>query len=341
MKALRVLLPGLMLLARAAHPQEPARCLVTAVGDIMLGRGVAKEMERRGQHYPFSGIDLTADSPTALVGNLESQLTAAEFTSPSPYRFKADPVAGGRALAGAGFTFLSLANNHSGDCGPGGFEESVFTLNSLRIGWSGRLVASGQGIDGQALAVSRPAFAERAGVRIGFLAFCQPQLLGSPELAPADSALVWRSIAAIRESCQVIIASFHWGQEYQLLPTRRQCYLGRLAVQAGASLVHGHHPHVLQGFEFYRGGLIAYSLGNYVFDQRDSLPNQSAVLKAVFRGSALDSAWLEPVQIVEKSPRLLARQNYRLFRRHLDSLNAPFGTRSRWTERGLSLLPGP
>ena len=341
MKTLRAIISALMLLAGELVAQEPARCLVVLVGDIMLGRGVAKEMERRGPHYPFSGIDLTADSPAALVGNLESLLTTAEFTSASPYRFKADPVAGGKALAGAGFTFLSLANNHSGDCGLGGFEESVFALNSLGIGWSGRLVAPGVGNDSQALAVSRPAFAERAGVRIGFLAFCQPYLLGYPELAPADSALLWRSIAAIRDSCQIIIASFHWGQEYQLLPTRRQRYLARLAVRAGASLVHGHHPHVLQGFEFYRGGLIAYSLGNYVFDQRDSLPNQSAVLKVVFRGSTLDSAWLEPVQIAEKSPRPLARHNYRRFRRHLDSLNAPFGTRSRWAERGLCLLPGP
>lgn len=340
MKALRATIPALMILAGELIAQEPARCLVTLVGDIMLGRGVAKEAARRGPHYPFSGLDLNIDCPAALAGNLESMLTTAEFTSTSPYRFKAEPNAGGEALTGAGFIFLSLANNHAGDCGTGGFEETVLTLDSLGIGWSGKLVTTGVDNDGEPLTVSRPAFAERAGVRIGFLAFCQPHLLGSPELAPADSAVIWRSIAAIRDSCQIIIASFHWGEEYQPLPTRRQRYLGRLAVRAGASLVHGHHPHVLQGFEFYQGGLIAYSLGNYVFDQRDPLPNQSAVLKAVFRGSALDSVWLEPVQIAEKSPRPLARQNYRQFRRHLDSLNAPFGTRSRWTERGLSLRPG-
>ncbi len=344
-----VLLGWLCLLVSAAGAEDaPAkRWEIIAVGDIMLGRGVAKKIEQQGSSYPFSHLRLVTDSCQVLCGNLESVISSEEFKSISPYRFKADPVVASNILKQNGFGFLSVANNHAYDCGPAGLEASLAILDSLQIPFSGILAPAAGPDSALDPAVSnifcRPAYLQIGAIRVGFLAFCQPYLLYPNNertiIAPADSATVFSSIQAAKDSCQVIIASFHWGYEYHQQPSRTQKYLGRLAVRAGAGIVLGHHPHVLQGIEFYRGGLIAYSLGNFLFDQKDSLANQSAVLHVIMKGSSLDSVWLQPLEISNKRPAGMDRGRLGPFKRLMDGLNANLGTKAQLADRRLYLYP--
>lgn len=329
-----------------AEEPRPKRWEIIAVGDIMLGRGVSKAVERHGPGYPLAKMLLVTDSCQVLCGNLESVICQAEFKSQSPYRFKADPVVAANILKQNGFGFLSVANNHAYDCGPSGLEESLRILDSLMIPYSGILApASGpdSGLDpSPPQMVCRPAYLQMGDIRVGFLAFCLPYLLPPNKennfIAPADSVTVFNSIQAIKDSCQVIIVSFHWGYEYKQQPSREQKYLGRLAIRAGAGIVLGHHPHVLQGFELYRGGVIAYSLGNFIFDQRDSLANQSAVLHMIMNGSRADSLWLEPIEITAKRPMTLNKAKLNQFKGLIDKLNLKFKTRSRIMDDRLYLF---
>lgn len=276
-------------------------------GDIMLGRGVKRMSDRYGAGYPFAGVCSLTAGADITVGNLESPLTAAEYKSTSPWRFRGDTMTAALELKKAGFGLVSLANNHALDCGSQGLFHCAGVLDTAGIAYGG-LAQSSADTSGDTLVLARPAYLLVKNKKIGLVAFCQPYLLeiardyGAENIAPAESACVARSISAIRDSCDIIIASFHWGKEYSDQPTRTQKKLGRLAIDCGARLVHGHHPHVLQGVEFYRGGLIAYSLGNFIFDQTNEVCKESALLFAELRGDSLTAVSMFPLEIIKNRP---------------------------------------
>lgn len=260
-------------------------------GDIMLGRGVKRVIDTTSQAYPFEPTSQLVRAADLAIGNLESPLTTADYLTPSPWKFRGDTSAAAYELRRAGFRLLALANNHAPDCGQEGFYDTQRFLKQAGIAYSGQgdsfclALPHPAGFDsGRNYPYCLPAFTTINGVRIGFLSFCEPYLLeiskgyGGNLIARADSATVVSSIKLIRGRCDLVIASFHWGQEYQDHPNAVQKKLGRLAIRSGAHIVHGHHPHVLQGVEFYQGGLIAYSLGNFIFDQRHTKPRQSGLL---------------------------------------------------------------
>jgi len=177
------------------------------------------------------------------------------------------------------------------------------------------------------------------------VAFCEPYLLdiakehGAENIAPAESACVTRSIAAIRDSCDIIIASFHWGSEYKDLPTWTQKKLGRLAIDQGAKLVHGHHPHVLQGVEFYNGGLIAYSLGNFIFDQTSEECKESALLFVKIKEDSITTASMVPLEIVKNRPGPAGKKKVKAIQARLRKLCRKLGTAVVMQDQSLQLRP--
>jgi poly-gamma-glutamate synthesis protein (capsule biosynthesis protein) len=320
---------------------SPQRWELLAVGDVMLGRGVARNIHRYGQDYILACASLIKDSSQILAGNLESPVCTQEFTSQSPYRFKADPAAAGSILKKNWRGFLSVANNHALDCGLTGFNSSLSFLDSLEIPYSGVVKEKRESDSLPPKIVSRPAFLKIGKARVGYLAFCQKYMVPATAqnvIAPADSATIVNSIREVADSCDVIVASFHWGYEYQQNPSKTQKYLGRLAIRHGARIVLGHHPHVLQGLEFYRGGIIAYSLGNFIFDQKDSLANQSAILHVKMKGAELDSVWLEPVVIENKRPVTTKGIISEEFSRQIKELCKGLGTRTKKKDNRLYLF---
>jgi len=145
-------------------------------------------------------------------------------------------------------------------------------------------------------------------------------------VARADSATVSRSVLAMRDSCDLLVCSFHWGDEYRDYPTKTQQKLGHLAIDLGARVVHGHHPHVLEGVEFYRDGLIAYSLGNFIFDQRHEKPRQSALLTVKLIGTKIDSVFVLPLEIVNNRPQPAGKKGWRAITKRLIKQCGKLGT---------------
>lgn len=269
--------------ASAPAPSTPARgpLELAFVGDIILGKYVLHEYASLlGDDDPFAAVRDLLDVDV-LVGNLETPLVR-QLPAKSPihigYRFGADEVAAG-ALARAGFDALSVANNHATDLLGDGLRETPDILRGLGIAAVG---AARTGDD-----PVRVVTVERAGWRIGLVA---ATTYVNTAAAPDDPTIpLYRTrdlprrllphLAAARASHDLLLVLLHWGQEYMPDPDHFQRVTARQLLDGGADLVVGHHPHVLQGFERHAHGLVAYSLGNFLFANTDERSRRSGVLR--------------------------------------------------------------
>jgi len=327
----------------AVPPAEPAAQTlapleITFVGDVIFGRYV-KDGRRSIAAGDYNLFGEVADLVRAdvAVANLETPV-AREVPPESPYgtrlRFAAT-LEEARHLVRGGFTAVTLANNHSYDLRLSGLVETPEALAEIGI------VALG------AARVEPPVFhvdtIEHDGWRIGFIGVTTerngPQREGQPVLPYVDSArdmpeALVPVIQQARETHDVIVVLAHWGTEYDEEPERRQRIAAHALIDAGADLVVGHHPHVLQGFERYHGGLIAYSLGNFRFDDGRDVPRLSAVLRARF---ASDGRCLEQITLHPTYLRATRRDGIRFHRPLPASGNVGKSVRARVTEKSSAL----
>jgi poly-gamma-glutamate capsule biosynthesis protein CapA/YwtB (metallophosphatase superfamily) len=288
------------------HAARAPRTTVTFVGDIMLGRRVAAAnpaTDPAAPLWPMRGLLRGAD---LTVGNLESTLSEAGRPRQGGDSFAADPRAL-PAMSRLGIDALSLANNHTGDYGPRALMKTVAAFRGSGVR------SFGAGVDRPAAA--RPVVLERHGVRFGFLGFntigetprAGPRHPGAlsvrmpPRTGPldhADLARVLRAIRRLARRVDVVVVMPHWGTQYthRVDPIQRQ--VGRRLVDAGADLVVGGHPHWVQGMDRYHGAVIAYSLGNFVFDMDFGEQTMEGVaLTATFRGDRLRGVHLTPYRL--------------------------------------------
>lgn len=246
------------------------------VGDVMLSRHIGTIMERRQDYsFPFKLILPYLTEADLVFGNLESPVSDRGQSAGHLYSFRADP----RVIAGlknAGFTVLSVANNHAFDYGLEAFTDTINNLKTAGLAYTGggnNFVEAHQG-----------AFKEINGIKIIILAYTD--LLPKSQMATEkqagfaylDEAQMVKDIKAAKEKSDLVIVSFHWGREYETKSNNRQKKVAREAVEAGASLIIGHHPHVAQEIGEIQGVPVAYSLGNFVFDQNFSTETKTGLI---------------------------------------------------------------
>jgi len=236
------------------------------VGDVMLDRGVEYMIKKHGKgdyRFPFLKIADYLKQADLLFGNLESPISDKGQKVGSIYSFRTDPKAI-EGLIYAGFDVLSVANNHIFDFGKEAMEDTFLNLKKAGIEYVG-------GGFNEVEAYS-PIIKEANETKIAYLAYTN---LGSknwqakgnfPGIAWLDEKIE-KNIKQTKEKSDLVIVSMHFGSEYQSQPNSEQKHFAHLAIDSGADLVIGHHPHVIQPIEKYKEGYIAYSLGNFVFDQ--------------------------------------------------------------------------
>ena len=248
----------------------------------MLDRGVEWYIKQhQDQNWPFLKVADFLNRADLVFGNLESVISDKGTKEGSIYSFHAEPESV-KGLSFAGINIVSVANNHSMDYGIEAFLDSMQRLKEAGI-----IPVGGGANKKQAYA---PRIETIRGTTIGILAYTT---LGSPfwqagEKTPGiawiDSSLLEQlkqNIKKAKQEADIIIVSFHFGEEYQTKPNAVQQLLSRAAIDAGANLVIGHHPHVVQPIERYKHGFIAYSLGNFVFDQGFSKETMKGMLLKV------------------------------------------------------------
>jgi poly-gamma-glutamate synthesis protein (capsule biosynthesis protein) len=286
--------------------RKAPRTTVTIVGDIMLGRGVAAANPASDPAAPLRPMRALLHRADLTVGNLESTLSDDGTPQQGSDSFAADPRAL-PAMASLGFDALSLANNHTGDYGPGALVKTVAAFRGSGI--------SAFGAGRNRHTASRAVVLERHGVRFAFLGFntigetprAVPGRPGAlsvrmpPRTGPLnhrDLARVLHEVRRLAHRVDVVVVMPHWGTQYTHRVDPIQRRVGRRLVDAGADLVVGGHPHWVQGLERYHGAVIAYSLGNFVFDMDFMEQTMEGVaLTATFHGDRLTGVDLTPYRM--------------------------------------------
>ena len=271
------------------------------VGDIMLGRGVeymTNKQEKGDFRFPFLKIADETRKSDVLFGNLEGPISDRGIKVGSIYsfRFKPEVIEG---LIYAGFDILSLANNHMFDYQSIALED---TMNILKENDMDYIGAGFNKEEAFSLKIK-----EIKNTKIGFLAYTN---LG-PENWKAgekNSGMAWISendigevaeyIKKAKEKIDVLIISLHAGEEYEENPNPFQISFAESCIENGADLVIGHHSHVVQEIEKYKDGWIAYSLGNFVFDQGFSEETmKSIILKVIIKDKKIKEIFSEDIKI--------------------------------------------
>lgn len=315
--------------ARKAPVTSSAELRIAAVGDIMLGGTAAPEMRKYGYDYPFEQTQDILKQAQIVFGNLEGPLTdGGAAGTAKQYVFRSPPDKVAPALARAGFNVVSLANNHTLDYGPEGLEDTRAALDKSGI----RHAGAGR----NATEARQPVYMMADGVTVAFLAysltFPEEFWAGSdkPGTAFGHEKHVRADVAAARQTADIVVVSFHWGQEGKTELRDYQTQLAHAAIDAGASAVLGHHPHILQGVEQYKHGVILYSLGNFAFGSYSNTATRSAIALLTFR----DRQWRElkmiPLNVknaeVVFQPRPLVGRDAADVVEHLQQLSQSLGT---------------
>ena len=221
---------------------------ISAAGDCTLGidptihHTFDHYYKQHGNSYFLKKVKKVFEKDDITIVNFEGTLTNSSNRSPKTYAFKG-PAEYAKILKKGSVEVVNLANNHSMDYGKSAFTDTTKTLKKNKIPYC---------------YYGTVAYKEVNGVKVAFLGFSQ--------INGVTNAQVKETIKkAKKKRAKIIIVSFHWGIEKSYNPNSTQKNLGHTAIDSGASLVLGHHPHVLQGIEKYKGRYIVYSLGNFCF----------------------------------------------------------------------------
>lgn len=246
----------------------PEEATISFLGDIMMDRGVKSSIHRNydgDYNVLFKNLGELKDSDI-VFGNLEGPISDKSNNVGSKYSFRMEP-ASLEALKRASFNILSFANNHVGDWNVAAFNDTLDRLENAGIAYTGA---------GRNLAEAKEVrIINKNGIRVGFLGFTDvgPNWMAAKEnsagilLASDPKRLEY--IKNAKEKVDILVVSYHWGDEY-VPHNARQKSLAESSIDAGADIIAGHHPHVIQDTVKYKNGLIMYSLGNAIFDQNFS-----------------------------------------------------------------------
>ncbi len=256
---------------------EPDFVKLAFLGDIMLDRGV-KSSVRKNFNGDYSALFANMgelNKNDIVFANLEGPASNVGDDKHNLYSFRMDPETI-PALKGSGIDILSVANNHVGDWGREAYADTLSHLKENEI-----LYAGGGMTEQEA---EEPTIIEKNDMKIGYLAFSDK---GPDWMSASDdeAGLLLTSNPHFDEIIQnaskqvdYLVVSFHFGEEYQAKHNERQEYLAHKAVDDGAKLIIGAHPHVMEDFEVYKNSYIAYSLGNFIFDQKFSVNTMQGML---------------------------------------------------------------
>ena len=254
---------------RPSGTTEPANAsrdtiTFTFVGDVMMAGNVGRLVADKGYDYPFQHVADRLRAADWTLANLETPISERGEPEQKQYAYRTSPKAL-PAIKDAGIDVVNLANNHVLDYGREAFLDTLDHLQSAEIGY----VGAGRNEE----EAYRPLFVETEGIRVAILGFSMvvPDVswkAAGDQPGVAETYDYTRPVEAIRkaaEEADLVVVMAHWGEERNPHPVAKQTEMAHRYIDAGADLVIGSHPHVLQGAEKYKDRWIFYSLGNFVF----------------------------------------------------------------------------
>jgi hypothetical protein len=258
------LLSGRDLEEQICELREPPPSVIV-VGDIMLGGRATKAVAEFGPDYPFDSVLSLLRRAPIVLGNLEGPFAEKARKQQRNFSYRVD-VSLASSLSRAGINVVTLANNHLMDCGRSGVLETLDALSNANV------LALGAGTNERT--AHEPVILQAGGIRIGLLGYYWNSRTAATADRPGSAMdpleALEADIRALREHADRIVVAFHWGVPYEREPSSEDRAKARFAVDCGADAVVGHHPHIVQPFEIYRGCPIFYSVGNFAFGSGNS-----------------------------------------------------------------------
>lgn len=269
---------------RLIEPQGEVRCEIAAIGDVGLVGSARARAAREGYDAVLAHPARHLRAADLGFANLEFPVGRRAWVRAgrsNEFHHDAELIP---ALRRAGVSIVSLATNHAMDCGPDGLSATLDACAAAGVA----VVGAGADLD----AARRPAILEARGRRVGWLAYAQSESDAAgprrPGVAPLDAAMIGEDLASLQGSADLRVVSLHWGSMYVDYPPPRVLELARAVAAAGADLVLGHHPHVVQGVRRIGSTLVFFSLGDGVFNCRAgdfhaSIAAETRLISGVFR----------------------------------------------------------
>ena len=291
--------------------EKPETTRLLAVGDIMLSRKVNTLIQENSLNYPVAKMADFLAAADITVANLESPLSVTGTRLPGKGIWFRAPRENVQVLLTAGIDLVTLANNHMVDYDTPALLETREVLDEAGI----KHVGAGAN-DTEA---RQPLIAEVNGLKIAYLGYSEMgdiffsynyvrPLKASDTRAGINNFTVERvleDVKKVREQADIVIVMLHWGLEYEYYPEDYQRLAAHRLIDGGVDLLIGHHPHCIQRVETYNGGIIAYSLGNFIFDQNFSdQTREGLVFEVELSSLGWVQAKLHPVFILESQPYL-------------------------------------
>lgn len=298
------------------------------VGDILPGGNLAWAVKKYGHGWPWVHAGPVLREADVAFGNLETAVSRRGAPVPAKqFTFRTAPYAL-HGLADAGLDVLTLANNHSLDFGPDALLDTIRNVRETGM--------APVGAGANAAAAGKPLMLDAHGLRLAVLAFSRviPEVgwiagESRPGVAPGwDAKPTVEAVRSAKAQADIVVVLVHWGEEVQSEPRASDVDLARQLVAAGATVVAGHHPHVLQAMERQDRSLIAYSLGNFVFPPVARPVNQeTGILEVTVNREGVQTARFRPMVIVGGQPRQADQRTAGRILGRLDQLSARRQTR--------------
>src|SRR5229473_8417704 len=332
------LLSGKDLEAQLSALLEPPPSVI-AVGDIMLGGRAKKAVAEFGPDYPFDGVLPLLRRAPIVLGNLEGPFAEKAGRQQRNFSYRVE-VSLASSLSRAGINVVTLANNHLMDCGRSGVLETLDALSNAKV------LALGAGTNERA--AHAPVIRQAGGMRIGLLGYYWNRRTAATADRPGSAMdppeALQADIRGLREHADRIVVTFHWGVPYEREPSTEDRAKAHFAVDCGADAVVGHHPHIIQPFEIYRGRPIFYSVGNFAFGSGNS--RAEGLLVGLRFENTRTIVDVYPLYVKNRDPRVhyqpkvLTREPSERTLRNLAAISGPSGELLK-VERGRGRLDLP
>lgn len=283
-------------------------------GDLMLDRGVRNHIEKKGMNYLFEDIKPLFKSSDIVIVNFECVASNASLSpTKKKFTFRADPK-WLSSLSENGITHVTLANNHSVDFGEEGIRQTVANLNHSGI--------TPIGYYSDETSSCLPTIIKKNKSSIAIFSSCflnQKNGFICNENATTLSERI-KKFKEINPST-IVFACLHWGIEMELIPTIEQIAQAHHLINSGADVIIGHHPHVVQTIENYKGKYIFYSIGNFIFDNNREPANRGIFTEFSLSNGKIKSTKIIPFNIIKSKVKRMNTKESNLFMNEISTVS--------------------
>ncbi len=289
---------------KAEDNGEKDETIISMAGDVLFDGVIRKYHNQYGIGYPWEKVKTYFTEDDLTIVNLETSITNGGKKWPNKqYNFRSSPMTP-KVMKESGIDVVTLANNHVLDYGYDGFIDTLNNLDKYEIKYTGAGKNKKEAVKG--------IVAEENGVKIGIVAYSRvipeskwyandkrPGVLSGYDPYVDEMC---KKIQEMRKNTDIVVLSIHWGVERSTAPRAQEIKLAKKAIDNGADVVMGHHPHVLQGIQVYKGKPIFYSLGNFVFNSTSELSKKTMIGQVVIKNKKIERVNIIPCKIVNSRP---------------------------------------